>query len=594
MLQNRTMLLRWLTMAVLGLMATPTPMRAQDRSPRGSHLIQGTVVNENTKETLSGVEVTLVLESGGKSTVLTDRVGRFSFDGVVDGQHEILLEQEGFAEPVRDAGPRRIRLKQGEQSTVVQLSMTRTSVISGRVLGLEEYGLKSATVFALKAEYLNGRRVLAYSPATTKVAYIPIGQEPSLSLPFKTNERGEYRAYDLPSGEYYVVVIGTDGQGKTIAPVYYPGVSDPTMAVPIEVGRGIDAIGIDVRLAQEELYTARFKVITPTVPPFDCSLPRPLVPIPGVINRRPNRVQFVLIRHAGELDVVHYSTMGDEQLAGFQNLGNGEWVTPKLPQGSYELFFNPCLEQFLGIVGHLNFALPNRDSDVGTLVVPVNLQLQGRIHSPTGSVPFDQIKIRLRPSDGRGFGSATSPNLSSRASFDTSKDGMFAIEVNLGSGFPSYPVTAPGHYYVGVSGLPVDTYVASIKYLGEEVRDSGIDVSQAGSLDIILGMPGAKVTGVVQDSRGIPVTGAKVVIVPESTLTGQISFSKLQPTDQKGEFSFSGLPPGEYRVFAWENVEPGAYENLQFLKRFLTQGRQLSLKNGSVLNVTLRVSVTEN
>ncbi len=36
-------------------------------------------------------------------------------------------------------------------------------------------------------------------------------------------------------------------------------------------------------------------------------------------------------------------------------------------------------------------------------------------------------------------------------------------------------------------------------------------------------------------------------------------------TDKSGQFQFRGLPPGEYRVLAWEDVDPGAWFNPAFL-----------------------------
>jgi hypothetical protein len=176
------------------------------------------------------------------------------------------------------------------------------------------------------------------------------------------------------------------------------------------------------------------------------------------------------------------------------------------------------------------------------------------------------------------------PTQTTKPYFPVASDGTFAIEAG------TIPRTAPGHYRIDVAGLPPDVYVVSIRYQGQEVRDTGIDAGGEGSLlDITLGAPGASITGSVRDSQDRPTTSSTVVVIPEAVVQGQLTFTRVDQTDQKGNFAFSGLPPGEYRVFAWEKVDPGAYENSEFLKPYLTQGTRIALKSASSLNLSLRL-----
>jgi hypothetical protein len=59
-------------------------------------------------------------------------------------------------------------------------------------------------------------------------------------------------------------------------------------------------------------------------------------------------------------------------------------------------------------------------------------------------------------------------------------------------------------------------------------------------------------------------------------------------TDKSGLFQFRGLPPGEYRVLAWEDVDPGAWFNPAFLATFERYVTAITLSEGrgQTMNVT--------
>ena len=41
-----------------------------------------------------------------------------------------------------------------------------------------------------------------------------------------------------------------------------------------------------------------------------------------------------------------------------------------------------------------------------------------------------------------------------------------------------------------------------------------------------------------------------------------------------------GIPPGEYKLFSWEEVELGAWEDPEFLKPFEEKGGKIALQEG--------------
>ncbi len=56
---------------------------------------------------------------------------------------------------------------------------------------------------------------------------------------------------------------------------------------------------------------------------------------------------------------------------------------------------------------------------------------------------------------------------------------------------------------------------------------------------------------------------------------------KSTTTDQNGHFILQGLPPGDYKVFAWEKIEPGAYTSPELLQPYENLGESVHITEGS-------------
>ena len=60
-------------------------------------------------------------------------------------------------------------------------------------------------------------------------------------------------------------------------------------------------------------------------------------------------------------------------------------------------------------------------------------------------------------------------------------------------------------------------------------------------------------------------------------------------TDQKGGFSFKAVTPGDYKVLAWEDVEPNAFQDPEFVKPFIGKAESVSLKENDHKGVSMKV-----
>ena len=138
---------------------------------------------------------------------------------------------------------------------------------------------------------------------------------------------------------------------------------------------------------------------------------------------------------------------------------------------------------------------------------------------------------------------------------------------------------APSQYQLHVQGASEDYYVKSGRMGDKDVLDSGIDAARgaAGALEVVLSS-GGQVEGVVLNAEDQPATGAAVVLVPETRSLWRLY--KENTTDQYGRYHIKGIAPGNYKLFAWEDVENGAYEDPEFLKGFEALGEECRHSRG--------------
>jgi hypothetical protein len=160
----------------------------------------------------------------------------------------------------------------------------------------------------------------------------------------------------------------------------------------------------------------------------------------------------------------------------------------------------------------------------------------------------------------------------------TKDDGTFSIE-NV----------SQDRYRINAFNLPSGTWLKSIRAGDQEVQDTGLDLSagNVGPIQITLGLGGSQVDGVVQDAQQHPAPGSMVTLLRDPVIAERFDLNRVTTTDQNGRFSLKGIPDGEYKVYAWEDIEPGAYTDPEFLKPHEGKATKLSLKNKSQEQVSL-------
>jgi len=104
--------------------------------------------------------------------------------------------------------------------------------------------------------------------------------------------------------------------------------------------------------------------------------------------------------------------------------------------------------------------------------------------------------------------------------------------------------------------------------------------SEGGILDIVISSKAARVDGRVIDDRRQPVSGAVTVLIPTDQ-RDRFDLYKTVATNQSGSFSFHGIPPGEYKIFSWEDLDSFSFYDPAVLKLYEQNGKPVHFSESS-------------
>jgi hypothetical protein len=284
------------------LFALLTPAPAASQQSQGSATVEGAVVQLGTGQPLAGARVQLFraypvgprggpplpdagpppdLEEHTPRSVTTAQDGRFLFENIKPGEYRLVAARSGGYVPA-EFGQRSptgvgisFELAAGQKMQGIQLALTPTGSISGRVYD-QDGPIGKLQVQALRPIYRDGKRTLTIVQSV------------------QTNDRGEYRLFWLPPGQYYVTAkpfgegvlgavyiseptrLGTFEQAsgpilttrtlpngevveETQLPVYYPGTTDATSAARVDLRAGASADGLDIAITTGPVRTRHLR-----------------------------------------------------------------------------------------------------------------------------------------------------------------------------------------------------------------------------------------------------------------------------------------------------------------------------------------------
>jgi hypothetical protein len=504
-------------------------------------------------------------------TASTDANGHFSFKNQAPGKYKVLAVLDGYFGPP-SGGPLSISVTVEAQKPVPpsDIFMVKGGVITGHVRDPNGQPASGINVSVSRLAYYNGRPQL--QTISSKI----------------TDDRGEFRIFWVTPGQYYVdgtprVTTGVPGPQDSWARTFYPGILDATAATAVVVNDGAEIQGIDFSI-QSLSSKSTFKISGKVTNPLAGPAPNADMLI--------SRIGFTLQpRELGIVDSATPSALRPTVGA------NGEFEIQNVRPGTYDLYVSYQLPRPLPGApppAGASAASPTpllltrfyidrarvdiRDSNVEGvhLQIQPGSELRGKVVGQGNtSIAMDKIKIRLRQLDSMPEGYAVI---------------VGDISVDPKGEFSTQNVPN-ARYALRLTGLPETAYVADIQQGGTTVFDSGFTLgNEPGTLiELLVNSNGATIEGSVQTANKKLSINSTVVLVPSTIHRQNDLMYKTAKTDEKGQYSLKGVAPGEYTVYAWENVPTTAWMNSEFLAKYANRGRQLVISQGTRADVQLEL-----
>ena len=529
----------------------PTEVKP-DVKPEDMCAIEGTVRNVATGEPVKNAELTLrrtdVRPDSGVPAMYstnTDASGKFAMRNLEPGSYQLAVNRTGFA-PLQYGAKRpqrngtTLRLVARQRMTAVDFSLTPHAVIAGRVVDPEGDPLANVQVMALSYRYVNGRKQLA-----------PTGGG-------STNDLGEYRIFGLAPGRYYLrathrtMSMATDRsvnpQDEDYVPTYYPGTTELKSAAVLDAGAGMEMQQTNMRLSKSRTVRVRGRVIDQTGPGGRI----------GSVNLVPKDMGMVM--------------MGNRQ--SIVNGSEGRFELRGVAPGSYILTAQVQREQRT-FTGRETIEVGDRDLEDVVVTVNPGIELHGEVRADEpGSLDLTLLRLMLRPSEQSGPYFGPMPNGT------VSDNGTFVLSQ-----------TSPDRYMVSLAGLPDGYYLKSVRMEGADALEEGLDLTRgaAGLIRIVVSAKAGQLEGAVTNEKQEPVAGSTVVLIPTAPKRReQVQFHQTVTADQSGRFTLKNLSPGDYKLYAWEDVENGAWLDPEFLQPVESKGKAVTVREGSRETVDLK------
>jgi len=567
-LQQRSLLFWLVALSLVSSLPVSKLAHSQDaQDPNAaSASVRGTVINSVTREPVARA---LVSTGDNRFAAFTDDQGRFEFplprmearpNSPAQGMTfynvsaQLMARKPGFLDSGMSASP--------PQSTVgddITIALVPESLIVGRVNLPSSNQSDRITVQVYKRQVGDGRAFWAPGASAT------------------TRSNGEFRIANLMAGTYKIcttelmdrdpITFDPRGQLYGYPPIYYPAATDfaSASAITLEAGKTFQ---VELSPALQPYYPVRIAVTN--------------FPAQNGVD-----VSVALQGHKGP---------------GYSLGYNGEGIEGMLPNGIYTV--EATLQQGQQTAtGSMNITVKDGPLTQASMAVlpngsiPVNIEDELSDHVTSNFLRQGRFSreqkadVYLQPADdfdSGGFASLRPPR--------KPNDNDLLLE-NV----------RPGRYWLKVS--PALGYVASAVAGSADLLRQPLVVGPGGAslpIEIVLRDDGAAIDGTVDGMPAPPVAapgltvrsgpvatpaGPYVYCIPLPDSAGRFTASWVSP---QGTFHIQQLPPGAYRVLAFERQQHELeYQNAEAMRAYEDKGPIVRLGPGQTEQVRVPLIATK-
>jgi hypothetical protein len=534
--------------------------------------------------------------------------GKFAFTGLKEGKYRLVGIRVGGAYYPAEYGQRDLRgrglyfpVASGQAKTNVKLELSPTGAVGGRVVDETGRPMGHVVVLGLTPEYRQGELRL----------YI--------ERQVLTDANGDYRLYWLSPVPHYIAAVLEDPQRRTInllpmgppgrggprqratspavtrrvlpdgsvveeayGVVYYPSVIDPRDARAIDVRPGETLGGMDISMGAGKMRSHHIRG--------------------GVINGATGQpaagARVLAIPRAWSPNALVLTATAD---------ANGLFDLPGAVPNSYLLTaaastptqLDPGIPAAVAAqlpgagappqVGYLPLDMGSNNLENVRIVTTAVVNVSGRVAfegKPPGDDPnLARINIGLTrdpdliampdaliPLPPPPPGSSPAQQLGNG---QVAANGAFNLNM------------APGDFRLNVNGIPSGHYVKQIRMGTENLLENGFHVAGpvGNPIEIVIGSDGGLVGGSVRDDKSAPFANATVALIPETpNLRRRLDLYRSVTTDSEGDFQLMAIPPGNYKLFAWDFAPTDSWQHSEFIRSYENAGQSIRVSPGAKQN----------
>jgi len=533
---------------------------ATPSAPEDLCTVQGQVMNAATGEPLKKANLTLqrtdatpdMMSMPVSYSTTSDAAGKFAMKDIEAGKYRLSVNRNGFVTTAYGArAPNRpgttLTLLKGQSAKDIVFKLTPHGVVTGRILDEDGEAISNVRVQLMNYRYQQGRKQLAYASGAS------------------SDDLGQYRIFGVAPGKYYLSATFNPQsfgpvQDRSAAPqpeedyvpTYYPGTTEVATAAQLEVAPGGQVQGIDLKLTKAHTVHVKGHVA---------------YTVPGK-----QRVMVYVFPRSGGMS-------GPIPLRPTQPDAKGDFDLRGVAPGSY--LVTAIINEGQKIYqGRSNVEVGNTNVENVSLMIGSGMEVTGQVTTEGPDTPdLSSARVFLQTRDnGIMFGAFSQARVEDGHSF-------------------KLPDVSAGVFTVILNGLPSGYYVKSIRSEQTDVMVNGLNTeSPVAPLQVVLSPNAAQVSGTVQNHEtGNAAPGATVVLVPQEKERKELqNHYKQVSSDQNGSFTFKDVMPGEYKVYAWEDLESGAYMDPDFMKPVEGKGESLSLREKDQKAVQLTLIAAES
>jgi hypothetical protein len=462
-------------------------------------------------------------------------------------------------------------------------------VITGHVADEDGEPLARALVTIQRYQYVRGERQLSAAGAD------------------QTDDRGQYRVFGLPPGDYYVSV-STSGLGDMLgrgmqqlasglplgggrggglaafgfggasqpetsgyAPTYYPGVVSTAEAGKVTIGPGQEAGGIDFQI----------QIV-------------PLSTVSGLVAGGDGIANVLLAPQEGSGGM---GRLGGQTFNG-RVTANGTFSIPNVPPGRYMAVARSGGRNSDPKTAVQPVVVNGQNIEGLTLMLQPGVTIAGNITVESSGTPspsdYSVFRVTIADADPLPGGGGGPGGRGGRG-------GPFGAGDDRVQPNGTFTLTSiePGLHYVRVTGGGNPSQgggqwsLKSVLLGGADVADIPFEVKPGQNIDnlnVVMTDRATDLSGTVRDAQNAG--AAAITVIAFSTepqywraQSRRISTSRSGDT---GAYRIRGLPPGDYFILAVDDVEQGEWFDPAYLDSVKEKAQRITLQDGDKKSFDVR------